>query len=462
VALSDIQTIVFCMMENRSFDHALGWLKMDGALDVEGLGDALWRAKWTNVVAGKDYSLHELSLADPIDDPPHGQDAIATQIALPAKGAKKMGGFVQAYFDAKKKNKQPAPTPEAVMGYYRAAAVPTYDFFARNYCVCDHWFAPLPLGTQANRLMAMAGESKIADNELGLPYQRLVYEWLKGNGVKWRAYQSGGYFPFFALMDRQAFAILGSLVGDGPFRRYKKFRDDWLDDSKAVRPVVFIEPEYSDGPHSHANDDHPPTSIAGGQEFLRDLYETLIANPKRWARTLLIVTYDEHGGFFDHVEPIPVPGKAKDRTYGTTGLRVPAFLISPWVEAGSVYSKALDHTSFLALLAEKFTPGHGYSVAVNERQAHLTGRISNALAAAARAGEPPRMPPVEVKGLAAPAPLAPAGAPRAPDTPNAVAFDRLAARVKAERPDIYGQPDMADVRQYMRQTPAPVPAEKDL
>ena len=460
MALEDIQTIVFCMMENRSFDHALGWLSRDGVSAVEGLkDDADWLAGWTNTARGKDYPLHELSLADAIDDPPHGEEAIHTQISTAAAGHPKMGGFVEAYLAAAEKNKRPALTPSAVMGHYGAAAVPTYDFFARHYCVCDHWFAPLPLGTQANRLMAMAGESKIADNEIGLPYQRLVYDWLKGNGVKWRAYQSGGYFPFFALMDRQAYAILGSVVGDGPFRRYKKFRDDWLDNSKAIRPVVFIEPEYSDGPHSAPNDDHPPTSIAAGQEFLRGLYETLTANPERWARTLFVVTYDEHGGFFDHVEPIKVPGRAKDRTYDTTGLRVPAFLISPWVKAGSVYGKDLDHTSFLALLAEKFTPGHGYSVAVNERQAHLTGRLSGALTSSPQPGDPPQLPPLELKAAAPATPAQPA--PQAPPTINAAAFDRVARRMKRERPDLYGQADMADVRDYIRQVPPTVAGEQD-
>jgi phospholipase C len=462
MALSDIQTIVFCMMENRSFDHALGYLRADGILPVEGLrAEQSWLDGWINVARGKDYPLHELSLAEAIDDPPHGFQSIATQLTKAAKGQPAMGGFVEAYLDSREKKKAPAPTPGAVMGYYRGEAVPTFDFFARHYCVCDHWFAPLPLGTQANRLMAMSGESRVLDNETGLPLQSLVYDWLNRNDVKWRAYQSGGYFPFFALMDRWTTQILASIAFGGPFRRYKKFKEEWQDNSKAIRPVVFIEPEYSDGPHSQPNDDHPPTSIAGGQAFLRDVYETLVSNPQRWARTLFIVTYDEHGGFFDHVSPIAVPGKAKDTAFATTGLRVPAFLISPWVKPGSVYSRNLDHTSFLALLAERFTPGHGYSVAVNDRQAHLNGRLSAALEPAAQAGAPPRMAALEVKSAAeAPAPPL-AVAPNAPDTPNAVAFDRLARRLKQDRPDILSHPEMGEVRAYLRQAPVPMPVDKD-
>jgi phospholipase C len=462
VALSDIQTIVFCMMENRSFDHALGYLQADGVLPVDGLqAPQAWRDKWINVARGKDYPLHELGPADPIDDPPHGYEAIKTQLTTAAKGQPGMGGFVEAYLASREKKKAPAPTPGAVMGYYRGDAVPTFDFFARNYCVCDHWFAPLPLGTQANRLMAMSGESKILDNETGLPFQPLVYDWLSRNAVKWRAYQSGGYFPFMALMDRWAYQILGSITFGGAFRRYKNFKEEWQDNSKAIRPVVFIEPEYSDGPHKQPNDDHPPTPIGGGQAFLRDVYETLIGNPQRWARTLFIVTYDEHGGFFDHVSPIAVPGKAKGTPFATTGLRVPAFLISPWVKPGSVYSANLDHTSFLAFLAERFTPGHGYSIAVNDRQAHLTGRLSAALEAAPRAGDAPHMPAIETKAAAAAPVLTLAAVPEAPNTPNAVAFDRLARRVKQERPDIYSHPEMGDVRSYIRQGSVPAPVDKD-
>src|SRR4051812_21005810 len=108
------------MMENRSFDHVLGYLKADGVLDVEGLqAGTTWRDKWTNVVDGTDYRLHELALSDPIDAPPHGSVAIDTQIYTAAKGEAHMGGFVRAYLHSREEKKKPAPTPGAVMGYYR-------------------------------------------------------------------------------------------------------------------------------------------------------------------------------------------------------------------------------------------------------------------------------------------------------------------------------------------------------
>ena len=465
MALTDIKHIVFCMLENRSFDHMLGYLSLDGIVDVEGLRrDRKWLDSWTNIADGKPYPLDEIDAGEWIDDPPHGYDRIKQQIETAAQGQKKMGGFVQAHIDSRepggsRKKKEPLRAdPGLVMGYYRERAVPTFDFFARNYCVCDHWFSSLPLGTQANRLMAMAGETRVADNEKGLPHHRLVYDWLKSRDVKWRTYQSGNFFPFFALMDRWAFKIAGQIFSPKDrFTRLHRFADDWRN-AQSMPSVIFIEPEYSDGPKKNPNDDHPPLTVAGGQKLLRELYETLISNEERWSRTLLIVTYDEHGGFFDHVEPLPMePVTINGRQISTTGLRVPAFLVSPWVEPEQVYDQSLDHTSFLQLLAERFTPPHGYSIPVNARQGRLSGRISAALRDTPRPGPPPVMPPEPETKAAAGAPVIPAtAAPRAPDTPTAVGFDRVARRLKRERPDLLGQEGMEDLRYYLRRPPPTV------
>ncbi len=213
------------------------------------------------------------------------------------------------------------------MGYWSASSVPTFDFWAKHYCVCDHWFASLPLGTQANRLMAMGGESQLSDNATGpLPYQRLVYEWLTSKKIQWRAYQSGDFLPFFCLMPRWTIEIMSSLtldqIGTGlHFRRYANFARDWLSNEKGPS-VTFIEPEYTDGPNSEPNDDHAPTGVEPGQKFLADIYNTLIAKPEKWARTLLVVTYDEHGGFFDHVPPLNIPATINGIEFQTTGARL--------------------------------------------------------------------------------------------------------------------------------------------
>jgi phospholipase C len=451
MALKDIDTIVICMLENRSFDHMLGYLSLDDApkkLPVDGLrSDSTWQASWRNRDdGGVPLPLRPLTASTEIDDPPHGRDKIKMQIETPAEGRPHMGGFVKAYLKSRRDKQKPPPAdPGAVMGYYKADAVPTFDFLARNYCVCDRWFAPLPLGTQANRLMAMAGESEVIDNETGLPNQPLVYNWLK-NRAKWRVYQWGKYFPFFTMMNIWAVPIATSLATNGDkFRRYAKFKKNWTT-AREMPAVIFIEPDYTDGLGSSPNDDHPPTGVAGGQALIRDIYETLISNPARWAKTLFIVTYDEHGGFFDHVPPLPISTTIRGETFGTTGPRVPALLVSPHVGKGVVFSEPLDHTAILQLLTERFGKGQGYSLAVNQRLSqNVLGRLSNALKAP-RTGKAPSMgEPIEIKAAAV---EGPAGATK---TTNGRAFDQIARQLAAEHPELVD----AETKAFLESNPPP-------
>src|SRR5215471_2325348 len=296
--LNDIDTIVIVIMENRSFDHVLGYLASASAapsMPVEGVqDDPGWQSQWTNLYRGISYPLHPLAAdVQTIDDPPHEEKTIDIQINTPTYpgSPRRMGGFVDSYA----MRKDPPRDLSLVMGYYRKDAVPIFDFFARNFAVCDHWFAALPTGTQANRLMAMSGESAIVDNApVFLSEQDLVYDWLSAHGVSWCAYQWGDFLPFFSLMPKWLPEITTSLTlsdlgGKGRFRRYSKFPEHWTG-GDAIPSVIFIEPEYTDGPHIDPNDDHPPTGVAKGQAFLTDIYNTLISNPDRWKTTMMIVT----------------------------------------------------------------------------------------------------------------------------------------------------------------------------
>lgn len=466
MALTDIDTIVIAIMENRSFDHMLGYLRLDETphpLPLEGLrSEPGWRSARANRHAGTAFPVHRLAAdQQTIADPPHGHAAIALQISRPpvGPGLTAMGGFVESYATL---SKAPPPDPGAVMGYYDAAAVPTFDFLARNFCVCDRWYAALPLGTQANRLMAMSGESRLIDNSgLFLPEQPLVYDWLTTNKVHWCAYQSGNFFPFFSLMAKWLPEIatsltLSALGGRGRFRRYKRFREEWQS-PKDMPSVIFVEPEYGDGPHETPNDDHPPTGVAPGQALLADLYATLASNPARWQKTLLIVTYDEHGGFYDHVQPMPMPTAIAGVMIPSTGVRVPALLVSPHVAPGHVFSEPLDHTSVLQLLDDRFAGGRGYSSAVVKRQASL-GRIAHALSAQPRVATPalPMLPARAAEATAIR--VETAAAATAPDTPNAAAFDAAARKFAIEHPDLLMQPGWEDVRRYLAVRPAPDPA----
>jgi hypothetical protein len=136
--------------------------------------------------------------------------------------------------------------------------------------------------------------------------------------------------------------------------------------------VIFVEPTYQDSPHTgRSTDDHAPAGISDGQQFLMEVYKTVTANSAFWKSALLIVDYDEHGGFFDHVSPplIPTnpPGGAEwSAPFKSLGVRTPAFIISPFVSPGAVSHNLLDHTSVLKLLGEKFGTG-SYSPDVDSR-----------------------------------------------------------------------------------------------
>ena len=378
VALQNIDHFVIVLMENRSFDHVLGYLSLPDAnfhAAINGIrADQGWQDQYINESNGASYSLHSLTpTLQNIYDPPHDSPYIKTQIQSPTQGNRQaqMGGFVKSYATAK-----PAPSDlSLVMGYYKKDAVPTFDFFARNFAVCDRWFSSLPSGTQVNRLMAMAGQSAISDNVSSIfqfPDQALVYDWLNKNNVDWCTYQWRG-FPFFTLMNNWREKILFSLndeEGLSHFRWSPWFAQQWKA-GQSIPSVVFIEPEYTNTPFPlDPNDDHSPTGVAKGQVFLAQIYNTLTSNPRLWAKTMLIVTYDEHGGFFDHEPPMAVPCLAGTTRFETTGVRVPGFVVSPYVRPGLPISRPFDHTSILSLLAERFTPGTAYSPAVAERQTH--------------------------------------------------------------------------------------------
>ena len=371
--IRDIDTVVIVLMENRSFDHILGYLGLppfDWAIEGQ---QRCNDPRYANPYQGQSYLPFQMSRLDMPHDPPHERPWIANQIGDIINNQRNMTGFVQSYYMNGQLPGPGAGVQPEVMGYFTPAQVPVTDFFARNYAVCDHWFSCIPASTQPNRLMAMSGYTLIDANVDVLRDQYLVYDWLNDHRVNWRAYHEG--IPFFALMPRW----IPRLLGDD-FRGFGQLANDFRDESDATFPeVIFVEPTYTDGPRvGTPSDDHPTSSIAGGQDFLRKVYMSLIGNPSRWARTVMIVTYDEHGGFFDHYSPPKIPTNpprgAKYPAFDCSGVRVPGLVISPLVPAGQPYSQYLDHTSILRFLAKKFAPSETYSEEVEERSRSLAAR----------------------------------------------------------------------------------------
>lgn len=286
--LATIEHIVVVMMENRSFDHMLGYLNLPpwnaNRPAVDGVSlDPAWIQRFTNFYEIRSFAPHDFTDRQ-IDDPPHDRPTIAAQLGTSLGAQGPMTGFVASYAQRK-------PRPRRlshVMGYYTAPDVPVFDFFARNFTVCDRWFSALPAGTQPNRLMALAGFTTVGDNApLYLPDQELVYDWLTERGIRWRVYHDG-IVPFIGLM-RKWMQTIGEdnhkQLGEDPRFRWLDFLEkDLKQQPDLLPPVIFIEPDYTDIPFGHSappNDDHPPSPVDFGQQFLARVYRAFSANPGR-------------------------------------------------------------------------------------------------------------------------------------------------------------------------------------
>ncbi|HEV7814329.1 MAG TPA: alkaline phosphatase family protein [Janthinobacterium sp.] len=424
--LDDIRTIVIVMMENRSFDNVLGHIStplFGNRTDIAGLIDPDSNPAYINILDGLGYRPQATDDNTFAHDLPHGRARVATQMAQNGD-TYTMSGFVLAYRD-ETGSRVAAPPP---MGYLTPKDVPMSHFLAQNYMVCDHWHAPVPADTQPNRSIAFSGYT-LVDNTtaqiLPVPAGSFIFDWLNTNKIDWRVYHSG--LSFFMLFERYL-AVNGANFRDMPGDLMRDIANEPVSN---MPQVIFIEPEYTDSPvHIGApNDYHPPTGIGPGEHFLGDIYNTLTKNPEKWVHTLLVITCDEHGGFFDHVPPpaigTPLAAGARYATpFSSLGPRVPALLVSPRLAAKSVYGGTMDHTSILQLLAEKFTPGRPYNAEVERRRRAGIQSLSQALKVGAT---PVRKvvpaPPVDAPGNAALA--APAAG--APEAGNAGAFT-LAAR----------------------------------
>jgi phospholipase C len=408
---SRIDTIVILMMENRSFDHLLGYLRLPaygGREDVDGL-TALDNPDYANPRANARIAYPFIAPNDDafLTDLPHERQEVAVQLAYAgAAGGYVMNGFVKAYETYALTTGMPDPPPMRVMP---PALLPVTSALADEYVVCDRWYSPLPTSTHPNRLMAISGYSMI-DKTPGalLPDQDLVLDWLDRHDVRWRVYSAG--LSQFMLMPR----AWPKLLTDH-FRSVSHLAYDVQHESAATFPqVIIVEPDYDDSPvhlGGHGNDNHPPLPVSFGELFVKGIYEALTSNPARWAKTLFVLHYDEHGGFFDHAAPLRVPFPPPPNAsftmgpFTSTGPRVPALLISPYAPRRTAAHGLYDHTSVLQMLAERFdTSGAPYSEYVEaRRQAEdPIGSITAALSPDAR----PDIPRLTHQPIAATAPLA--------------------------------------------------------
>jgi phospholipase C len=344
-----VDHIVVLMLENRSFDHMLGFLTIDeGRNDVEGL-----TPDHVNVAAGQTYPVHPASSTKLVkaQDPSHGSHSVAQQIAGGA-----MSGFAANYLATRPHPPYAGDSPAVVMAYHTAKQLPVFAYLADQYCVCDHWFCSVPGETMPNRCYAVTGGSggRIDALRPPQPYNLKSFcRHLDEANVKWRFY-SHDYVPMLWLID--PFYGVGDEAVPAYFNRAEPLGPRTFIDRAAagdLHPVSWIDPNFIDlafGP-AGSNDDHPPSDLHAGQKLVLDLFDAITQGPG-WEKTMLIITYDEHGGFYDHVPP---PAATDDTpTLRQLGPRVPAFVITPWADERQVAKQIYDHTSIIKTILARF------------------------------------------------------------------------------------------------------------
>jgi phospholipase C len=225
-----------------------------------------------------------------------------------------------------------------VMGYHVRDQLPVLYGLADAYTNCDAWFCGLLGPTWPNRYFVHCGTSDgKKDNLPGLSQPKNIIELCRDNDIS-----ANNYYDGLVAWVWGAFPIQGQFWTDS--------LDEFFDalDKGNLEQVVIIDPDFM------ANDDHPAHNIQLGQAFIAMIYKAL-AESQYWNKSLLLITYDEHGGFYDHVPP---PKTADDLPeFEQLGFRVPSLVVGPHVGRGCINSTQFDHSSFVATVTRK----HGLS-----------------------------------------------------------------------------------------------------
>ncbi len=378
--LTDIEHVVILIQENRSFDHYFGSYR-----GVRGFADrniAFQQPDPANTTSSPVGSLLPFHLDTSTMNAACTHDITHDWVPQHQSwnnGA--MDGFVTS--------RLPIDSNDAVlsMGYYNRADLPYYYALADAFTICDNYFCPVLGPTDPNRLYTMAA-SLDPDGKNGGPILqtivtnraamngRLTYttmpEQLQNQGISWKVYSSPDE------------AILGGILSDNVLSYFKNFQDPASTLHQNAFgpqfPVDFLAdvlsgnlPQVSWIVGSILTSDHPPSPSLFGENILSLIVSALAANPTLWAKTVLFVTFDENGGFFDHIAPVTAPPgtpgeyvtapAVPDPTVvgspaiaGPIGLgfRVPTLIISPFSRGGFVSSDLFDHTSVLRFLETRF------------------------------------------------------------------------------------------------------------
>jgi phospholipase C len=355
------------MMENRSFDHMLGALHAEDAR-INGLTGNETNLDTTNEPA---KVLPQAGFQGQLDpDPDHHFPAVHKQLYFGTPGppaVPSMQGFVQSYSDQERN----VAHSHKIMYYFAPDKLPVLHTLARNYAVFNGWFASIPGPTVCNRAFAHYGTS-FGQASLDIFYVKEPYK-----SIYERMLAAGRTTKLYYFDPSSSTQEVVNLLKNQPqiFATYPQF----LEDCKRgeLPDYSFVEPNYSDHPGEGggellASDQHPDHDVQEGEVFIASIYNAIRQNLDLWKSTALLITYDEHGGIYDHVPPpscIPDGFHAPLTDTGGVpfafdrlGVRVPSILVSPWIAKRTVVTgpedpvsgRVFEHASIPATITQHF------------------------------------------------------------------------------------------------------------
>lgn len=369
-ALDSIQHVVVLMLENRSFDHMLGFLYPNKRgprnQDFEGLtGDEV--NPDPNGAPARVFRITKdtpNAYLMPGADPGEGYRATNSQLFGTTNGPVEPPapedcnkGFVKDFaytlgWELRERPTEnvPGTKPSDIMGCFSPEMLPVLSGLARGFAVCDHWFAPAPTETLPNRAFACAATSQGRMDDHTKSYTvKSIFGALSAAGIDWAIH--GYHQP--PLTPKNFPDTVGA--DESHFGEFADFQEAAR--TGRLPAYTFLEPAWGG---DSQNDQHPVSDVGAGEQYIHDVY-TAVRNGPKWNETLLIITYDEHGGCYDHVAP-PWTATPPDACVGEFGfdfrrfgIRVPAVLVSPWIAEGTVFrvppsATPLDHTAILKTL----------------------------------------------------------------------------------------------------------------
>ena len=354
VSCVKIDHFVVLMLENRSFDHMCGWLKRNNS-KINGL-----TGREYNVANGTRYYVKDTCPYINPFDPNHGFSETTTEVMGPDGKwvyPAPMSGFAYEHFISND------PEFWTVMHGFSPERVPAISTLAQEFAVFDEYHASLPGPTVPNRLFFHTGTShghtstsSISMIE-GFP-QRPMIDILNDDHIEWNAFYQDVSDMLYMAKPRLPQNIVKIQAWDHFTRKAAEGN---------LPAYTWLSPQFYPSSTTPARDQHPDHDVVDGEKLIAEVYSALRNGPK-WNNTVFMITYDEHGGFYDHVSPpqdVPNPDGLNDPKNGFNftreGVRVCTVLASPWIPKGTVVSKppndptkVYEHTSILNTLRAFF------------------------------------------------------------------------------------------------------------